>query len=135
MKIIREASLHDAVTYHRSYHYEGEPGHGFGFNCDEKGVVDIAELAPAGLANYNRCLRGSTDCGLTIIDAGVERREHHWREPAVEKCDCGRRVVLGRFTNTCDCGADYNSAGQRLAPRSQWGEETGETAADILMVS
>ena len=41
----------------------------------------------------------------------------------------------GRFTNTCDrCGDDYNSAGQRLAPREQWGEETGESAADILSV-
>ena len=32
---------------------------------------------------------------------------------------------------SCDkCGADYNSAAQLLAPRSQWGEETGETAMD-----
>ncbi len=134
MKIIRQATLHDSVTYHRSFHYQGEPGSGFGFDCDEHGVVNIDELAPAGLENYNRCLRGSTDSGQVIIDAGVERRDHHWREHAVGKCDCGRRVDLGGFTNTCDCGADYNSAGQRLAPRSQWGEETGETAADILMV-
>lgn len=47
------------------------------------------------------------------------------------KCDCGN-VIDGRaFTNTCDrCGADYNNAGQRLAPRSQWGEETGEHWTD-----
>lgn len=25
---------------------------------------------------------------------------------------------------------EYNSSGQMLAPREQWGEETGETAAD-----
>lgn len=53
-------------------------------------------------------------------------------EPAIGKCACGREVELWGFTNTCACGADYNSAGQRLAPREQWGEETGETAADIL---
>lgn len=48
-------------------------------------------------------------------------------------CDeCGERVCLDGFTNTCDCGADYNMSGQRLADRSQWGEETGETLADIL---
>jgi hypothetical protein len=41
-------------------------------------------------------------------------------------CDCGRELDCPSFTNTCDCGADYNWAGQRLAPRSQWGEETGE---------
>lgn len=47
---------------------------------------------------------------------------------------CGKgRVYLDGFTNTCPvCEADYNWSGQLLAPRSQWGEETGETAADIL---
>jgi len=37
------------------------------------------------------------------------------------------------FTNHClKCDLDYNFAGQLLAPRSRWGEETGETAADII---
>ena len=50
-------------------------------------------------------------------------------------CTCGNVVQLGGFTNTCSkCGADYNWAGQRLAPRSQWGEETGESLADILRI-
>jgi len=49
------------------------------------------------------------------------------------KC-CGRWMQCNSFTNTCDqCGKDYNGAGQELAPRSQWGEETGETASDIMM--
>ena len=48
-------------------------------------------------------------------------------------CACGRKVWCEGFTNTCECGADYNWNGTRLAPRSQWGEETGETADDILM--
>lgn len=47
------------------------------------------------------------------------------------KCDCGARVALVGFTNGCDCGRDYNRSGQLLAPRSQWGEETGEHPADI----
>jgi len=46
---------------------------------------------------------------------------------------CGAHVTLSGFTNTCECGADYNGAGELLAPRSQWGEETGESVADILM--
>ena len=46
---------------------------------------------------------------------------------------CGRRLECPDFTNTCEiCGADYNWAGDRLAPRDQWGEETGESAADIM---
>lgn len=48
-------------------------------------------------------------------------------------CDhCGKEVELYSFTNTCDCGADYSISGQRLAPRSQWGEETGESYSDIV---
>ena len=48
------------------------------------------------------------------------------RVPARIKC-CNQWLSLGNFTNTCDkCGADYNSGGQLLAPRHQWGEETGE---------
>ncbi len=54
-----------------------------------------------------------------------------WREG---KCGiCNRTVDLSNFTNTCECGADYNSSGQRLASRSQWGAETGESVGDIMM--
>lgn len=57
------------------------------------------------------------------------------REPKIIQCKCGRRVECDGFTNTCDrCGADYNWAGERLAPRSEWGEETGESAADIMAI-
>lgn len=52
--------------------------------------------------------------------------------PKVITCDCGREVDCSGFTNNCECGADYNWNGTRLASRSQWGEETGETAADIM---
>ncbi len=52
----------------------------------------------------------------------------------VIKCHCGSEVVCEGFTNTCFCGADYNFAGQLLAPRSQWGEETGESLSDILNI-
>lgn len=47
---------------------------------------------------------------------------------------CGMKLVCDRFTNTCPkCGADFNMSGSRLAPREQWGEETGESYSDILM--
>jgi hypothetical protein len=48
---------------------------------------------------------------------------------------CGQEFMLDRFTNTCGvCKADYNSGGQRLASREQWGCETGESIHDILSV-
>ena len=57
-----------------------------------------------------------------------------YRSPAIGQCLCGAEVELEGFTNACNrCDRDYNSAGQLLAPRSQWGEETGESASDILM--
>jgi len=55
--------------------------------------------------------------------------------PILGRCDCGASVELGRFTCTCQhCGRDYNWAGTRLAPRPQWGEDTGESLADILRI-
>ena len=48
------------------------------------------------------------------------------RKTKVIICDCGEDVECHDFTNTCQCGADFNMSGQRLAPRDQWGEETGE---------
>ncbi len=50
-------------------------------------------------------------------------------------CPCGANVFLVaggsfNFTTTCNCGKDYNSSGDELAPREQWGEETGEHWSD-----
>jgi len=50
------------------------------------------------------------------------------------RCHCGSKLVCHNFTNTCGCGRDYNMSGDLLASREQWGEETGETVADILSV-
>ena len=49
-------------------------------------------------------------------------------------CACGRTVVCRGFTNACACGRDYNMSGQALRPRSEWGEETGESVHEILAV-
>lgn len=58
------------------------------------------------------------------------------REVQTITCRCGKKLELfSSWANTCDCGAEYNGAGQRLAPRSQWGEETGEHWADLAGLS
>jgi hypothetical protein len=71
-------------------------------------------------------------CGAPLVRLiRVERRVH----PAyvVVRCACGAKVRCEGFTNTCDrCGADYNWNGDRLVDRRFWGEETGETAFDVL---
>lgn len=51
--------------------------------------------------------------------------------PVAIKCDCGSLLSWSPgYDETCDkCGTEYNSSGQMLAPRHQWGEETGEQFA------
>lgn len=54
-------------------------------------------------------------------------------EATIINCDCGNQLEKERpgADLDCDkCGRSYNSSGQLLADRSQWGEETGETASD-----
>lgn len=64
-----------------------------------------------------------------------KERDDHGRviQPALLKCECGKIVEFwSHHDETCSCGREYNCFGQMLAPRSQWGEETGETLGEIL---
>lgn len=49
-------------------------------------------------------------------------------KPIGIQCDCGNVLSWSPgLDESCDkCGAEYNSSGQLLADRSQWGLETGE---------
>lgn len=133
MRIIKHREHHTTVYYQREFNWkDSTPGHGFTFDCDEQGNVNESELRPAALDNYRKCLDGTH----AVIDKGVRRFEHSYWGPAEGECNCcGETVVLHGFTNTCErCDTDYNMSGQQLAPRSQWGEETGESVSDILSV-
>jgi hypothetical protein len=45
---------------------------------------------------------------------------------------CGAELeLISAWSNACECGQEYNGFGNVLAPRSQWGEETGETESDF----
>jgi len=135
---------------------------GCGFDCDKDGVVDVEALHPCALETYLEAkfgqvvLREGEKWGVrkdadgyseyyplpgtgTLVTREVTKGEirtygKHHKTPAVGECDrCGRDVHLHGFTNTCECGEDYNMSGQRLACRSQWGEDTGESITDILL--
>jgi hypothetical protein len=130
MKILHPSKTYSVVTYRREFDYKGHDRWGFIFECNEKGEVDVGKLAPAGLESYSACLTGVVN-GREVVDCGVERDERWARDPAVGECNhCSAEVVLYGFTNTCECGAAYNCAGQELAPRECWGEETGEHWSD-----
>ena len=73
---------------------------------------------------------------MGMLSGSIVTKRHPETHRLVDKygtCECGRSVDLFHFTNTCECGRDYNSSGQELAPRSQWGEETGESYSDIML--
>ena len=127
MKIIRARKEYTEVTYARSYCFKDNHGSGFLFPCDKDGNMEpLNEIAQK---NYERC---QTD--ENIIYVGVEAIERRHVEPAVGRCACGHTVSLERsWINSCQgCGRDYNGSGQELAPREQWGEETGEHWTDIV---
>lgn len=88
-----------------------------------------------GCGNWKRTVpEVCPNCGAMEVPDPVEVIER-WLPGYVEVlCDCGRTVICDGFTNTCECGRDYDRNGALLASRSQWGEETGETVADILSV-
>lgn len=114
-----------------SLDFRNNPGgsSGYAFPCDEEGNPDWDSLQPAALENLDRCLRGEDG----IVFEGILHEQWSYRHPRVGRCHCGEEITLDRFTNTCcGCGTDYNSAGQELAPRSQWGEETGEHWSDCI---
>lgn len=81
--------------------------------------------------------RRSYEDALAGVETGefrspyVARYLHSWTSPEAIECDCGGRVDLASsWANTCGgCGADYDGSGRQLAPRHQWGEETGERFA------
>lgn len=129
MEIISRREVVNAIAYFRSFSWRNDPGSGFSFPCDKDGNIDPL-TNDAAIENFEGCVSGKFD----VIDNGIEKSEWTYVNPTIGRCDCGEEIPLDGFTNTCDCGRDYNSAGQLLAPRSQWGEETGEYLSDILRI-
>jgi hypothetical protein len=130
MKIIRKRKTVQYTLYRRVFDYHDRPGSGFSFPCDAHGELDLYEMPEEACKNFQRCLNGELD----VIDRGVVWLNADYTQSAAGQCDCGVVVELTGFTNTCECGADYNMSGQRLTNRCFWGEETGESVEDILAI-
>lgn len=129
MKIIQKREVYWEEVRERFFQWSHLDRHcGFGFPCDEDGNVNESQLKPAGLDNFRKCIDGTHD----VIDMGVKVDKFRRVIPKMGLCKCGEEVCLESFTNTCSCGRDYNMCGQELAPRSQWGMETGEHWSDIV---
>jgi len=132
--------------YIKNYRYslffadEGSRGlSGFAFECDEDGnVTEDFSKKESARKSYEGCVKGQVG-DRKFGPPQIQKMDYSYWCPASIRCSCGAEVVLelpSKYyscdVNTCDCGKDYNGSGQLLAPRSQWGEETGETYVDIM---
>ena len=132
MQISRRRERKEETTYSLYFERISLPGSGFSFPCDKDGKVFEKDLHPCALTNYQNLVAGKEE-GYKAGE--ITSSVHRHVEPAVGLCNhCNKEVPLHGFTNTCECGTDYNMSGQELAPREQWGEETGESLSDILGV-
>ena len=124
MEIIQESDILEESVTELCFWFKGHHRQwGYSFACSETGFVDESQLPPEAIASLKRCQAGSVK---DLESPEVLTRQVINRVPRIGRCNCGQLIYLSNFTNTCDkCGADYNSAGTLLAPRSQWGEETG----------
>jgi len=129
MKIISKRERVEITEYVKSWTHP--EGYGFSFDCDENGVINEADMYPEGIANLRDCEAGKME-GYTgpRLQKNTRRVTNH----AVGLCSCGRKLTLASFTNSCRCGREYNQSGQKLAPRGQWGDDTGESVSEILSI-
>lgn len=127
MKIKSPRINERSISFH--VEFKKEDGSWFSFDCDKFGTVK--NLTPQAAASYAKCINGE----YKVVGPYYQEHVHSNKQPAIGICDdCGDEVWLDGFTNTCNCGADYNMSGQKLADRSQWGSDTGESLSDILMI-
>ena len=130
MKILKRRSHEEIITHLLCFSHTADPNSGYSFECDSNGVVDEGLLNVDALNNLRQCRDGNVR-GHLVDPAEIQTSTRRYTHSAIGECNCCQsEVVLSGFTNTCECGADYNMSGQQLAARSQWGEETGEQWQD-----
>lgn len=117
-QIIKPSRRVHVPCFYFSYKQREDCGSGYMFPCDAVGNLYMNELGPEALESLEFCRK--TD---TLIEEGVVDCSYDYTECAILKCACNREVTLDIYTNTCDCGREYNLFGQELAPRSQWEDE------------
>ncbi len=126
MEIIQTRKHHFEVDYFLDFTWIDDKHSGFHFQCDPQGnLLDKGKEAFLTECKTNPKLKYN----------GIEEVTRSWTDPKIGLCVCGQQVALGGMTNTCHgCGKDYNWNGTLLAPREQWGEETGEHPDDIARI-
>ena len=102
-----------------------EPGWGLSFPCDENGKVNLDDMQPAAVKNYQFAMANPQHYPHAWNK--VEKRNHDYRIPASGVCHCGTRIELtDEYYAACQCptcGQWWNLSGQELRPPCEWEEE------------
>ncbi len=90
-------------------------------------------LEPRSVSGKYGTRQEAVEAKLRILSEMEQDEYSTWKKAyPVVQCSCGEEVDCLEFTNTCErCRKDYNFNGALLAPRHQWGEETGEHWSEI----
>ena len=130
-EIIKERQLIENTEYRLEYKDITGMGVFYSFPCDEKGEVITEGECPEALENLRKCQNGIYQVKSPVVK---KYTSHYWESAEIECESCSATIDLyDAMTNSCDkCGALYNGSGQRLCDPQFWGEETGESLADIL---
>ncbi len=124
---IKRRTYVDRQEWYREFARAGAKSVCLAFKSDRDGTP---------IEEHTRARVAALSSDTAYEDRGVREVSWSYADPAVIRCDCcGEHVELHGFTNTCSsCETDYNMSGDMLAPRSQWGEETGEDLGEILRI-
>ncbi len=135
MKILRERQVITESGHELFFQAKGaHRGTGFGFPCNQFGMLYARNyyglMNDDAKRNYKHAMSG-IDSEPPVV------KSYQWKNviQRIGLCECGEEVILDDFTCPCICGLDYNSAGQLLAPRQQWGEETGEHWVEVAQIT
>ena len=117
MEIVQRSHHTYVERYALLFAWNDTPKAGFSFPCTKEGIVESGLPLPAQ-DNLKKCLSGE----YAVTPQGVVDCSYTYFQASIGRCECGEIIELADFTNTCECGREYNSSGQLLAPRSQWEE-------------
>jgi hypothetical protein len=105
-----------------SLNFWTEYGCGFGFPCDENGVVNLEELSDCAMKNLEYCKAHPEEFPYAFNE--VEKRTAYYREPDIGKCSCGVDVeLINEYMGACrckKCGQWYSIFGQELLDPEYW---------------
>lgn len=100
-EIIRPAHTEHASKQSLEYRYRNDPGAGFSFDLEKgKPVFKFPEAE----ANYRWCEEHPEE----VECLGVTTRKWSFEEPALARCECGKKIFLqDEYFACCQCPHCY----------------------------